>query len=232
MITIAKRKIIPKRALILVSLLVAGCAIFKPLKIALPPELNGVVRMGISGGEKSIQFDFGPFHVFEIGERSGKVLYTDFKSSYYDIKAFEFKLKDPLGNMWDCWCEYPQRSLYDERVRCTFQDYRNPNIRWSLIDSNLTSGRDKIKIQPYFKSEEKRRIGSTLMGYAFTFSDTLRALVDISSARNEAVWIHPNMNTNSALATAAASSAFILKHRQLHYNQKMDDGGPGSDFGM
>ncbi|MDP6532652.1 MAG: hypothetical protein QGH89_02320 [Candidatus Marinimicrobia bacterium] len=215
-----------------IACLVSGCAIFRPLKIAVPAELNGVQRMPVGGGEKSVQYDIGPFHIFQIESRPGKVLYTDFKSSYYDIKAFEYKLKDPIGNVWDCWCEYPQRSLYDERVRCNFQDQRNPNIRWSLVDSSLTSGNTEIKIRPYYESEEKRRIGSTLMGYSFAFSDTIRALVDISSARNEAVWIHPNLETHSALATAAASSAFILKHRQLHYSQQMDQIDARSDFGM
>ncbi len=187
-----------------IACLVLGCAIFRPLKIAVPAELNGVQRMPVGGGEKSVQYDFGPFHIFQIESRPGKV----------------------------CWCEYPQRSLFDERVRCNFQDQRNPNIRWSLVDSSLTSGNTEIKIRPYYESEEKRRIGSTLMGYSFAFSDTIRALVDISSARNEAVWIHPNLETHSALATAAASSAFILKHRQLHYSQQMDQIDARSDFGM
>ena len=141
---------------------------------------------------------------------------------------------DDLGKT--AFCKISIRSLRvlpnGNSLRCNFQDQRNPNIRWSLVDSSLTSGNTEIKIRPYYESEEKRRIGSTLMGYSFAFSDTIRALVDISSARNEAVWIHPNLETHSALATAAASSAFILKHRQLHYSQQMDQIDARSDFGM
>ena len=216
----------------LLAFFIVGCVIFKPLKIAVPSELYGVERMKVGGGEKSVLFDFGPFHVFDIGESTGRVLYSDFKSSYYEIKSFEFKLNDPLGNVWECWCEYPQRSLFDERIRSTFQDDRNPAILWNLVDSTLTLDQDILTIRPYFKTVEKRRIGSTLMGYTFSSSDSVRAMVDISSARSEAIWINPNVKTNSALAIAATSSAFILKHRQLHYNQKIDDQSPGSDFGM
>lgn len=209
-----------------------GCAIFEPLRISVPAELSSATKMGVSGGERSVQFDVGPFHVYDIYDRQGRVLYTDFKSTYYKINAFEFKLNDPLGNVLECWCEYPQRSLFDERIRCSFQDSRNLGNHWDLADTLLVQGQNEIRFDTYFKSENKRSLGSTLMGYVFSVSDSVRGLVDISSARSEALWIHPEMNSADALAAAAASTAFILKHRQLHYQQQMEQQVQEADYGI
>lgn len=216
----------------MLGLVVISCAVFEPLKISVPGELSTATKMDVSGGERSIQFEIGPFQIRDIYDRPGRVLYTDFKSTYYKIKAFEFKIGDPLGNEFECWCEYPQRSLFDERIRCSFEDSRNLAIRWNLADTTLVQGNNEIRFETYFKTDNKQRIGSTMMGYVFTISDSVCGLVDISSARSEALWLHPEMNSKDALATAAASTAFILKHRQLHYQQQLEEQVQEADYGI
>ncbi|MEE8335494.1 MAG: hypothetical protein V3S48_03550, partial [Candidatus Neomarinimicrobiota bacterium] len=77
--------------LILGALLLA-CV--KPIQIRLPAELEAAKELSVEGLETSWTLDFGPFHVYNIQDKNSRLLYTDFKTSSWDIEGFEFFLED------------------------------------------------------------------------------------------------------------------------------------------
>ncbi len=194
------------------------------MKIGVPDELNAALRLPVKGGDITWTLDFGPFHVYNIQDRSGKILYTDFKTSYWDIHSYEFQLTDEKGEQWNCYCEYPDKGPWDPNIRCKFRDQTPPKGDWTFTDSLVVTAGDTLRIREYYRTEDNLRVRSPLlMGYLFYFDDEIRGLVDISRPSQEAVWIYPYMNPHRQRVIAAAATALIIKFRELQIDSSFEN---------
>ncbi len=206
-----------KRLLMSVTaILLVACLI--PLKIGVPEELKAAKQLPVKGGDITWTLDFGPFRVYNIQDRSGKILYTDYRTSDWATGAYEFFFSDEEGEEWQCYCEYPtEKGQWTPYLKCSFRDLTPPKGVWTLTDSVVYTIGDTLKIREYFTTERKRRIQTPLlMGYSFNQKNEIRGLVDISQSSNESVWIYPYMNAHQQRAMAASAAAIIIKFRKLH----------------
>lgn len=207
--------------LILGALLLA-CV--KPTQIRLPAELETAKELPVKGLETSWTLDFGPFHIYNIENKNNRLLYTDFKTSFWDIESFEFFLEDEKNEQWECYCEYPtDKGLYTAFMRCEFRDKTPPEGLWILTDSILYTAGDNILILEYYgEVNQQKSFGSLPVGYIFKVDNDIRGFVYLSESLRESIWIYPFMDPHQQRALAAVSTALILRSRKLQKGLQID----------
>jgi hypothetical protein len=202
----------------LVALTFTACAYH--LQIDVPVELQNAIHVPIRGYENSWSLDFGQFHVFDIFDREGRILMTDYKDLSYDVKSFEFTIEDAMGYKWNCWCEFPLRSAWEEKIRFTLQDIRNPLYKWNMVDTLVTRLDNRLVVTSYFESKKKHfLLKNVLMGYTLTYNDQLVALVDVANTNEESFYVLPNLEPQIQMLVAATGTALILKQRKWYQYQ-------------
>lgn len=206
-----------KHQVILVLLCAGLLSCLKPVMIAVPAELKIARQLPVMGGDITWTLDFGPFHAYNIQDTPGRILYTDFKTSDWNILGFEFFLSDEDQEEWECYCEFPgDKGEWNSYLRCVFQDKTPPSGKWLLKDSLVVTKGDTMMVREYYEIENGRTRTSLLMGYTFHKNNELRGLVDVSIPSRESVWIYPYMDQHQQRIIAAVSIALILKFRKLH----------------
>lgn len=195
----------------------SGCA--RHLEIDVPVELQSAIHVPVQGEENSWTMSFGQYRVYDIYDREGRVLMTDYKDLSYDVKSFEFTIEDAGGYKWGCWCEFPMRSAWEEIFRFNLQDLHNPLYKWELVDTVVTRLDDKLVVKSYFKGKKKRLLGKILMGYTLTYNGQLVALVDVANTNDESFYVLPNLEPEIQMLVAATGAALILKQRKWNQYQ-------------
>jgi len=204
-----------KILLFVASILVISC--IKPVKIIVPESLQNCPTMPVVGTENSWRLDFGGFHAYKIKDRDSRILLTDARNTSYDIKAFEYFLTTTGGAQYDCYCEFPIKSLDDETLRCIFQNANNQFDIGELTDRIIGTATGDITIEGYYEREGKKSgSNKTLVGYLFKDSEQDIGLVDVSNTNNETVWIQPDIDLHKQIMVAAAATSFVLKHRKWY----------------
>lgn len=208
-------KNLSKIILLLISLLLISC--IKPVKIIVPENMQTIPAMPVIGAENSWRLDFGGFHAYNIMDSDGRILLTDARNASYDIKSFEFMLSTAGGTQYECYCEFPMKTLDDETFRCMFQNIYNQFDLGKLTDGVLSTSYGEITIEGYYEFEGKKAESKkVLVGYLFKDSDSTIGLVDVSNTNNETVWIDPLLDLHKQIMVAAGSTSLILKHRKWY----------------
>lgn len=199
----------------IISAILISC--IKPVKIVVPENMQSFITMPVVGTESSWRLDFGGFHAYNIMNSNSRILLTDARNTSYDIKSFEFMMSTTGGTQYECYCEFPMKSLDDETFRCMFQNVYNQFDIGKLSDRVLSTSSGEIAIEGYYEFEGKKS-GSkkVLVGYLFKDSDSNIGLVDVSNTNNETVWIDPLLDLHKQIMLAAASTSLILKHRKWY----------------
>ncbi|MEE8341388.1 MAG: hypothetical protein V3R52_04760 [Candidatus Neomarinimicrobiota bacterium] len=216
-------------ALILIFTILASCV--KPVKIVIPDSMQSFPAMSVIGTEDSWKIDFGGFHAYDIKDRDSRILLTDARNTSYDIKSFEFIMTTAGGTQYECYCEFPMKSLDDETFRCVFQNVYNQFDVGKLTDESLSTFTGDLTIEGYFEYEGKTS-GSKkiLVGYLFKEADNNIGLVDVSKINEETVWIDPMLDLHKQIMVAAGATSIILKHRKWYegFYQNLDREGEDS----
>ncbi|NOZ75253.1 MAG: hypothetical protein GXO90_07720 [FCB group bacterium] len=198
--------------LVFASFLLSACAYH--LEIDVPLELQNAIHVPIQGDENSWSLDFGQFHAYDIFDRDNRVLMTDYRDLSYDVKIFEFTIEDAAGYKWNCWCEFPLRSAWEEKIRFKLQDLRNPMNKWEMVDTLVSQLENKLVVSSYFESKKKHLLSKVLMGYTLTYNGQLVGLVDVANTNEESFYVLPNLNPETQMLVAATGTALILKQRK------------------
>jgi hypothetical protein len=208
-------KYLLKISIILIFAIFTGC--IKPIKIIVPENMQTLPAMPVVGTENSWRLDFGGFHAYNIMDSDSRVLLTDARNASYDIRSFEFIMSTAGGTQYECYCEFPMKSLDDETFRCMFQNIYNQFDLGKLTDGALSTSTGEITIEGYYEFEGKKS-GSrkVLVGYLFKDLDNNIGLVDVSNTNNETVWIDPALDLHKQIMVAAGSTSLILKHRKWY----------------
>ena len=206
---------LPKILTLLIVLVFISC--IKPVKIIIPENMQNIPAMPVVGTENSWRLDFGGFHAYNIKDSDSRILLTDARNASYDIKSFEFMMSTAGGTQYECYCEFPMKSIDDETFRCMFQNVYNKFDVGKLTDRKLSSSSGEITIEGYFEFEGKKSDSkNVLVGYMYKDSDKLIGLVDVSNTNNETVWIDPSLDLHKQIMVAASSTSLILKHRKWY----------------
>ncbi len=204
-----------KLLILLLSILLSSC--IKPVKIIVPETMQNVPAMPVVGTENSWRLDFGGFHAYNIMDSDSRILLTDARNSTYDIKSFEFIMSTAGGTQYECYCEFPMKSLDDKTFQCVYQNVYNEFDIGKLVDRELSSSSGGITIEGYYEFEGKKSNSKNiLVGYLFKEGDKYIGLVDVSNTNNETVWIDPMLDLHKQIMIAAGSTSFILKHRKWY----------------
>ncbi|MEE9574201.1 MAG: hypothetical protein V3W20_14195 [Candidatus Neomarinimicrobiota bacterium] len=204
-----------KLILLIISTLLISC--IKPIKIIVPENMQSFVAMSVVGTENSWRLDFGGFHAYNITDSDSHILLTDAQNVSYDIKSFEFMMKTAGGTQYECYCEFPMKSLDDETFRCMFQNVYNQFDIGKLTDRAFSTSSGEITIEGYYEFEGKKDDSKkVLVGYIFKDSENDIGLVDISNTNNETVWIDPLLDLHKQIMVAAGSASLILKYRKWY----------------
>lgn len=204
-----------KLILLLISAILISC--IKPVKIIVPENMQNFAAMPVVGTENSWRLDFGGFHAYNIMDSDGRILLTDARNATYDIKSFEFMMSTVGGTQYECYCEFPMKSIDDETFRCIFQNVYNQFDIGKLTDGVFSTSSGEIIIEGYYEFEDNKS-GSkkVLVGYLFKDSDNNIGLVDVSNTNNETVWIDPSLDLHKQIMVAAGSTSLILKYRKWY----------------
>ena len=189
----------------------------KPVQVIVPDSMQAVPAMPVIGTENSWKLDFGGFHAYNITDSNSRVLLTDARNSSYDIRSFEFFMNTTGNTQYQCYCEFPMKTLDDETFRCVFQNVYNQFDTGKLTDRVISSSSGDIIIEEYYEHVDKKP-GSknTLVGYLFVDEGNNVGLVDISNVNDETVWINPNLDAHKQIMVAASATSLILKHRKWY----------------
>lgn len=208
-------KYLLKISIILILVIFTGC--IKPVNIIVPENMQNIPAMPVVGTENSWRLDFGGFHAYNILDSDSRILLTDARNASYDIKSFEFIMSTAGGIQYECYCEFPMKTLDDETFRCTFQNVYNQFDLGQLTDRVISSSSGEIAIEGYYEFEgNKSGSKKAIVGYLFKDSDNNIGLVDISNTNNETVWIDPSIDLHKQIMVAAGSTSLILKHRKWY----------------
>ncbi|MFQ6614014.1 MAG: hypothetical protein ACE5D1_04145 [Fidelibacterota bacterium] len=203
--------------IIFTGLFLSACAY--RWEIDVPVELQRAIHVPVRGDENSWSIDFGQFHAYDIFDRENRVLMTDYKDLSYNVKIFEFTIEDAVGYKWNCWCEFPLRSAWEEKIRFNLQDLRNPTYKWEMKDTVVTQLDNRLVVASYFKAKKKRLLGQVLMGYTMTYNDRLVGLVDVANTNEESFYVLPDITPEIQMLVAATGTALILKQRKWYQYQ-------------
>lgn len=208
-------KNLSKLILFIIFTILISC--IKPVKIVVPDNMQNIPAMPVVGTEKSWRLDFGGFHAYNIIDSDSRIFLTDARNASYDIKSFEFMMSTAGGTQYECYCEFPMKSLDDETFRCMFQNVYNQFDVGKLTDRSLSTSSGEITIEGYYEFEGmKSGSKKVLVGYMFMDSDNTIGLVDVSNTNNETVWIDPSLDLHKQIMVAAGSTSLILKHRKWY----------------
>ncbi len=208
-------KNLSKLILFIIFTILISC--IKPVKIVVPDNMQNIPAMPVVGTEKSWRLDFGGFHAYNIIDSDSRIFLTDARNASYDIKSFEFMMSTAGGTQYECYCEFPMKSLDDETFRCMFQNVYNQFDIGKLTDRSLSTSSGEITIEGYYEFEGmKSGSKKVLVGYLFMDSDNTIGLVDVSNTNNETVWIDPSLDLHKQIMVAAGSTSLILKHRKWY----------------
>ncbi len=208
-------KNLSKLIILIISLIFIGC--IKPVKIIVPDDLQSFPAMPVVGTENSWRLDFGGFHAYNIMDSDSRILLTDARNSTYDINSFEFIMSTAGGTQYECYCEFPMKSLDDETFQCMYQNVYNEFDIGKLVDRGLSSSSGEITVEGYYDFEGKKNDSkNVLVGYLFKDGGKYIGLVDVSNTNNETVWIDPALDLHKQIMVAAGSASFILKHRKWY----------------
>lgn len=206
---------LPKISILIIVIMFFSC--IKPVKIVVPENMQSFIAMPVVGTESSWRLDFGGFHAYNIIDSDSRIFLTDARNASYDIKSFEFMMSTAGGTQYECYCEFPMKSLDDETFRCMFQNVYNQFDIGKLTDRVLSASSGDITIEGYYEFEGKKS-GSkkVLVGYLFKDLASTIGLVDVSNTNNETVWIDPLLDLHKQIMVAAGSTSLILKHRKWY----------------
>ena len=210
--------------LIVISVVLFSC--IKPVQIIVPDSLQAVPAMPVVGTEDSWKLDFGGFHAYNIADSDSRILLTDAKNTSYDIRSFEFLMNTTGNTQYQCYCEFPMKSLDDETFRCVFQNVYNQFDTVELTDKVITSLSGDILIEEYYEYVGKKpNSKNNLIGYVFSDSENQVGMVDVSNVNSETVWINPVIDLQKQIIIAASATSLILKHRKWYeaFYQKADE---------
>ncbi len=217
-------KYLLKISIILIFVIFTGC--IKPVNIIVPDSLQAVPAMPVVGTENSWKLDFGDFHAYNITDSDSRVLLTDARNSSYDIKSFEFFMNTIGNTQYQCYCEFPMKSLDDETFRCMFQNVYNQFDTGQLTDRIVSYSSGEISIEEYYEHAGKKSDSkNTLVGYLFIDSGNQIGMVDVSNINNETVWINPGIEMHKQIMVAASATSLVLKHRKWYeaFYKKADE---------
>ena len=209
---------------LLISIIFISC--IKPVKIIIPENMQNISAMPVVGTEHSWKLDFGGFHAYDIKDGDSRILLTDARNSSYDIKSFEFIMNTTGNTQYQCYCEFPMKSLDDETFQCIYQNVYNQFDTGKLTDRIITTSSGDITIEEYYEHDSmKPGSKNLLVGYLFKDSDKSIGLVDVSNTNNETVWIDPSIDLHKQIMVAAGAASFVLKHRKWYgeFYRKLDE---------
>jgi len=206
-------------------LLLISC--IKPVKIIIPDYMETIPAMPVVGTGNSWKLDFGGFHAYNIKDINSRVLLTDARNASYDIKSFEFIINTAGGAQYECYGEFPMKSLDDETFRCIYQNVYNQFDTGKLTDRVISSSSGEILIEEYYEHDGmKPGSKNILVGYLFKDSENYVGLVDVSNVNAETVWIDTALDQHKQIMVAASSTSLILKHRKWYegFYDNIDEG--------
>jgi hypothetical protein len=215
---------LPKILTLLIILVFISC--IKPVKIIIPENMQNIPAMPVVGAENSWRLDFGGFHAYNIKDSDSRVLLTDARNASYDIQSFDFVMNTSGGTQYECYCEFPMKSLDDETFRCVYQNVYNQFDTGQLTDRVISSSSGDIVIEEYYEYVGKKPGSKNLLvGYIFKDLDKYVGLVDVSKINDETVWIDPALDLHKQIMVAASATSFILKHRKWYegFYSKVDE---------
>lgn len=206
---------ISKLIILLISIIFISC--MKPVKIVVPDYMRNVSAMPVVGTENSWKLDFGGFHAYDIKDIDSRIILTDARNASYDIKSFEFIMNTSGNTQYQCYCEFPMKSLDDETFRCIYQNIYDQFDTGKLTDRIISSLSGDITIEEYYEYDGmKPGSKNVLVGYTFKDLDNYVGLVDISTVSDETVWIDPSLDMHKQIIVAAGATSLILKHRKWY----------------
>jgi len=202
-------------SLVLIFAILASC--IKPVNIVVPDDMLGIPAMPVVGTENSWKLDFGGFHAYNIKDNDSRVLLTDARNSSYEIKSFEFIMNTTGNTQYNCYCEFPMKSLDDETFQCIYQNVYDQFDTGKLTDRIISSSSGDMTIEEHYEHEGmKPGSKNVLVGYLIKDSDKYVGLVDVSNVNDETVWIEPSLDMHKQIMVAATSTSLVLKHRKWY----------------
>lgn len=217
-------KILSNLTILILSVLLIDC--IKPVKIIVPENMQNIPAMPVIGSDNSWRLDFGGFHAYNIKDSDSRILLTDARNTSNEIKSFDFIMNTSGGTQYECYCEFPMKSLDDETFSCIYQNVYNQFDTGQLTDRVISSSSGDIVIEAYYEYIGKKPGSKNLLvGYIFKDSGNYVGLVDVSKINDETVWIDPALDLHKQIMVAASATSFILKHRKWYegFYSKVDE---------
>jgi len=200
---------------IIIILFIIGCV--KPVEIIVPDSMRIIPAMPVVGTEDSWKLDFGDYHAYNIANANSRIFLTDARNSSYDVRSFEFFMNAPGNLQYQCYCEFPMKSLDDETFRCAFQNSYNQFDTGELTNRVVSSSSGDILIEGYYEHiGSKPGSKKAIVGYLFIDSGNQVGLVDVSNTNSETVWINPEIDMHKQIMIAASATSLVLKHRKWY----------------